>query len=65
MKRLSALVICLFLVIVGYRFARADEAANLALIKKFYEAYATGDANKVAAFFSDDIAWRIPGRHPL
>jgi hypothetical protein len=65
MKRLSALVICLFLVIVGYRFARADEAANLALIKKFYEAYATGDANKVAAFFSDDISWRIPGRHPL
>jgi hypothetical protein len=43
----------------------ANEADNIALIKKYYEAYGTGDAEKVAVFFADDIIWRIPGHHPL
>jgi len=65
MKTLKTWVTCCVLVLLGHGFAWADEQANIATIKKFYEAYATGDANRVADFFSDDIAWRIPGRHPL
>ena len=58
-------VLCFSAIVLACNAARADEAANIALIKKFYEAYATGDANKVAVYFSDNIVWRIPGRHPL
>jgi len=65
MKEFVTWVICWSVVIAQGGLAWADEQANIATIKKFYEAYATGDANRVADFFSDDIAWRIPGRHPL
>jgi ketosteroid isomerase-like protein len=38
---------------------------NIALIKDFYAAYATGEAEAVRRFLASDVVWRIPGHHPL
>lgn len=48
--------------------ARAEtdqERANIDLIKRYYQAYATGEPETVRPFLSPDVAWRIPGHHPL
>ncbi|MFC5758826.1 nuclear transport factor 2 family protein [Rhizobium sp. GCM10022189] len=42
---------------------RPDE--NRKVIADYYAAYASGDMNRVAGFFADDIEWHIPGHHPL
>lgn len=38
---------------------------NVALIQRYYAAYASGDPNALRPFFAPDIRWRIPGHHPL
>lgn len=43
----------------------AGEHPNVALIRRYYLAYASGDPNALRPFFAPDIQWRIPGHHPL
>jgi ketosteroid isomerase-like protein len=47
--------------------AHADPQAdrNVALIRDYYAAYATGDPEAVRPFLAPDVVWRIPGHHPL
>jgi ketosteroid isomerase-like protein len=46
-------------------FAQEAENPNIRVIKAYYAAYGSGDMNKVAQFFADDVVWHIPGHHPL
>lgn len=39
--------------------------SGLDVVRAYYAAYGTGDMNRVAEFFTDDIVWHIPGHHPL
>ncbi|MCE7007185.1 nuclear transport factor 2 family protein [Kibdelosporangium philippinense] len=41
------------------------EHPNVRLIKDYYEAYGSGDLNRLRRFFANDIRWTIPGHHPL
>jgi ketosteroid isomerase-like protein len=41
------------------------EHPNVALIRRYYQAYGTGDLNALRPFFAADIRWTIPGHHPL
>jgi ketosteroid isomerase-like protein len=59
------IAISLFSLLPIASFAQEQTNPNILLIQRFYEAYATHDAEKIGLFFSDDIVWRIPGRHPL
>jgi ketosteroid isomerase-like protein len=34
-------------------------------IDRFFTAYAAGDTDGIAAVLDPDVAWTIPGRHPL
>ena len=38
---------------------------NLALIHRFFEAYAQNDLEGIRAVLAPDIKWIIPGKHPL
>lgn len=38
---------------------------NVAIIKRYYEAYGKGDIATVREIFAPNIVWRIPGHHPL
>lgn len=38
---------------------------NVAIIKRYYEAYGRGDLAAVRQIFAPNIVWRIPGHHPL
>lgn len=38
---------------------------NLALIHRFFEAYAQNDLAGISAVLAPDIKWVIPGKHPL
>ncbi|MBF2076247.1 MAG: nuclear transport factor 2 family protein [Synechococcales cyanobacterium C42_A2020_086] len=44
--------------------AQADHP-NVAIIKRYYEAYSRGDLATVRSIFASDITWKIPGHHPL
>ncbi|MGY6650884.1 nuclear transport factor 2 family protein [Amycolatopsis sp. TRM77291] len=44
---------------------RTREHPNVALIRRYYEAYGSGDLNALKQFFTPDIRWTIPGHHPL
>lgn len=44
---------------------KAPEHPNVALIRRYYAAYATGDLNALREFFAPNIRWTIPGHHPL
>ncbi|WP_395293679.1 nuclear transport factor 2 family protein [Kitasatospora hibisci] len=35
------------------------------VIERFFAAYAAGDVEAMSAVLAEDIAWTIPGRHPL
>lgn len=39
--------------------------SNLQVIQDFFAAYARKDVNAVRAVMAEDIAWTIPGHHPL
>jgi ketosteroid isomerase-like protein len=39
--------------------------SNAEILRTGYEAFAAGDVPAVLAIFSEDIAWRVPGRNPL
>lgn len=39
--------------------------SNLQVIQDFFAAYARQDVNAVRAVMAEDIAWTIPGHHPL
>ncbi len=38
---------------------------NLALVNRFFQAYAQGDQEAIGQILSPDIRWVIPGKHPL
>jgi ketosteroid isomerase-like protein len=38
---------------------------NLATFSSIYAAFTTGDMNRLAAFFDEDVVWHTPGKHPL
>jgi uncharacterized protein len=38
---------------------------NVAIIKRYYDAYGKGDIATVREIFAPNIVWRIPGHHPL
>ena len=42
-----------------------QERANIEVIKRYYQAYATGEPEAVRPFLGSDVVWRIPGHHPL
>ena len=42
-----------------------EDHPNVAIIKRYYEAYSKGDVATVREIFAPDIIWRIPGHHPL
>lgn len=39
--------------------------SNAEILRTGYAAFAEGDVPAVLAIFSEDIAWRVPGRNPL
>lgn len=39
--------------------------AHIQAIQGFFAAYAEHDTQQMGAFLTEDIVWRIPGRHPL
>lgn len=41
------------------------EHANVALLRKGYEAYTTGDLNVLNELFADDIVWHVAGRSAI
>ncbi|MEV6962931.1 nuclear transport factor 2 family protein [Streptomyces sp. NPDC051207] len=43
----------------------AAEHPNVRLIRRYYEAYGSGDLEALRPFFAPDIRWTIPGHHPL
>lgn len=43
----------------------AGEHPNVRLIRRYYEAYAAGDLDRLRSFFAPDIRWTIPGHHSL
>jgi ketosteroid isomerase-like protein len=45
--------------------ANAVTQSNAEILRKGYEAFATGDLPAVLAIFSEDITFRIPGRSPI
>lgn len=45
--------------------AAQSTEANVALIRDYYTAYATGDPEAVRPFLAEEVVWRIPGHHPL
>lgn len=38
---------------------------NVAIIKRYYDAYGKGDIATVRQIFAPNITWTIPGHHPL
>jgi uncharacterized protein len=38
---------------------------KLDAVARFFTAYAEGDAEGIATVLADDVAWTIPGHHPL
>lgn len=38
---------------------------NVAIVKRYYDAYGKGDLATVRQVFAPNIAWKIPGHHPL
>ncbi|WP_151476092.1 nuclear transport factor 2 family protein [Streptomyces albicerus] len=49
----------------GAATAGAGEHPHVRLIRRYYEAYGTGDLNALRPFFAPDVRWTIPGHHPL
>lgn len=49
----------------GSAEAGTREHPNIALIRAYYAAYASGDLTALRRFFAPDIRWTIPGHHPL
>jgi ketosteroid isomerase-like protein len=45
--------------------ATTGDHPNVALIKRYYEAYAKSDLATIREVLAPDIVWRIPGHHPL
>jgi ketosteroid isomerase-like protein len=43
----------------------SQDHPNVALIRRYYQAYASGDVAALKEFFTEDIQWTIPGHHPL
>lgn len=41
------------------------EHPNVAIIKRYYDAYGKGDLATVREIFVPDITWTVPGHHPL
>jgi ketosteroid isomerase-like protein len=41
------------------------EHSNIEAVRRGYEAFNKGDMDTVAALFSDDVVWHVPGRSAL
>ena len=57
-------VLTALVLMVGSAQAASPEE-NRKVISDYYAAYASGDMDRVASFFADDVEWHIPGHHPL
>lgn len=42
-----------------------DKDPKIAVIERFFAAYAAGDGAGIAGALAPDVRWTIPGRHPL
>jgi ketosteroid isomerase-like protein len=38
---------------------------NVATFRSIYAAFTSGDMDRLATFFDEDVVWHTPGRHPL
>ena len=38
---------------------------NLATFRSIHTAFTTGEMDRLATFFDEDVVWHTPGRHPL
>lgn len=65
LKAIASGTVLAALVLMGGTARAASPEENRKVISDYYAAYATGDMDKVASFFADDIEWHIPGHHPL
>jgi uncharacterized protein len=45
--------------------AASPDSPNVAIVKRYYDAYGSGDLATVRSILAPDIAWKIPGHHPL
>ncbi|ALG07416.1 nuclear transport factor 2 family protein [Kibdelosporangium phytohabitans] len=45
--------------------ATGGEHPNVALIRRYYQVYGSGDLTALRQFFAPGIRWTIPGHHPL
>lgn len=43
----------------------SEDHPNVAIIKRYYDAYGKGDIATVRQIFAPNITWTIPGHHPL
>lgn len=44
---------------------QTTEHPNVAIVKKFYEAYGKGDLDAIRSLLAPNVVWYIPGHHPL
>ncbi|MGO1051225.1 nuclear transport factor 2 family protein [Crossiella sp. CA198] len=52
-------------VLGGTAQAGGRDHPHVALIRRYYAAYAKGDPQALREFFAPEIRWTIPGHHPL
>ena len=45
--------------------AVSSDSPTVAVVQRYYQAYASGDRNQIRSFFAPDVTWTIPGHHPL
>lgn len=45
--------------------AAAPDSPTVAVVQRYYQAYASGDRDQIRSFFAPEITWTIPGHHPL
>lgn len=43
----------------------SPDSSTVAVVQRYYQAYASGDRNQIRSFFAPEIRWTIPGHHPL
>lgn len=43
----------------------SPDSSTVAVVQRYYQAYATSDRDQIRSFFAPEITWTIPGHHPL
>lgn len=49
----------------GGQSMAASPEENIKVVQDFFQAYGAGDLEGIAAVMDENVAWHIPGRHPL